>query len=100
MTRRTRNLTFQFLLATAVCIAIGLFDRPLIGLVGFGVCAIIFAVTLLSRPPVNDTKLVSSSPTPAATSGDHVVYAQAPHCYQPGNPIYYPPEGEREPHGT
>lgn len=100
MTRQNRTLMLQFAFATAICIVIGVFVYPLIGLVGFGVCAVIFAVNLLSRRPVSDPTVASLSQTNATTSGDHVVYAQAPHCYLPGNPVYYPPEGERGPDGT
>jgi hypothetical protein len=60
---------------------------------------IIIVASFYFRSRAHESRGVASSQTTVAASGDQIVYAQAPHCYQPGNPIYYPPEGEREPHG-
>lgn len=97
MTRQNRNLILQFAIATAACGAIGLVGHPLIGLIGFVLCVVIF--TLHAASP---TMRKSVSERGAAMDGfpsaplDESLNAsgeRAPGCYNADNPVlpvYYP----------
>ncbi len=95
MTHRDRRLVLEFGLGIAVCVAIALLDRPLIGLVGAGLWAVIFAVRAVFAESVRTPWVSESkgSPAGALAEPEHIVHANAPNCYKPGSPIYYPPEG-------
>lgn len=97
MTRRNRNLILQFALATAVCGVIGFFGRPLIGMIGFGLCVAIFAIHVLS--PGESRSIPDNAAgrdrLPGANHDDSSTARseRAPGCYNPDNPvlpIYYP----------
>lgn len=97
MTRQNRNLILQFAFATAACGAIGLVGQPLIGLIGFVLCIVIFTLHVVSL-----TMRKSASESGAATEGfpgtprDESLIAtseHAPGCYNADNPVlpvYYP----------
>lgn len=101
MTQRIRRLLLEFAFAIAVCGAIAYFDRILIGVVGAVVCTVIYAARIfLSRPFRSDTEeLASELPGTVLRERESIVYGHAPHCYRPGNPIYYPPDTRDFPQG-
>jgi len=99
MTRRNRHLLLQFAIAIGVCAVIAVFDQVLVGLIGAGVCTIIFAARMFFPSSGQGPWNAEQSEPAAATDRDHVVYGHAPHCYTPGNPIYYPPDNRDYPHG-
>ena len=97
MTRRNRTLLLQFLLAAAVCVAIGFFDRPLIGLVGFGVCVIIFGLRAMSpserRSVPHDAAAMGTLDTGQRDASIDATGERVRGCYNPDNPmlpVYYP----------
>jgi len=99
MTPRSRNLILQLILAGAVCVAIAVLDRPLLGIAAFVTCVVVFAVHTLYR--ANRQRGTDASDTavePAITSASPKIdeeVKQASGCYNPNNPvlpIYYPTE--------
>jgi hypothetical protein len=95
------KLLIAYVLAIAVCAAIALFDRALIGLVGAGVCTLIFAVRFRTAraekeaAPCQTSEAFGASETPVGAVGnnEHVAYGAPPLSYMPGNPGYRSPEG-------
>jgi len=98
MAQRSR-LLLEFLFAIAVCGVIALFDRVLIGLIGAIVCTAIFAVRVLLSKTSRSNLEEAEVPPIVVRESDTVVYGHAPHCYRPGNPVYYPPDIRDYPHG-
>jgi len=94
VTRQNRRLTLEFMLALAVCAVIAVFDRPLTGLVGVGLCTLIFAL----RAAVGQSEAVSSASNGSAellersAKDEHPIAAEQPLHYDPTNTLYYPPE--------
>ncbi len=101
MTRRNKTLLIGYALAVAGCVAIALFDRLLIGLIGAGLCTAVFAVRFLAagsdKSDEADKMLeaanVAAPPVGAVGDNEYVVYGAPPFSYMPGNPGYRPPEG-------
>lgn len=99
MTQRSRRLLLEFTFAIAVCGAIALFDRILIGLIGAIVCTVIFSARMLFSGTFQSNSEELELAGAPAREPESVVYGHAPHCYTPGNPIYYPPDIRDYPHG-
>lgn len=96
MTQRNRSLLIQFALAIAFCASIGIFDRPLLGLIGVLLCLVVFGLRAFGS---TRSRVVRSPPlgtSPAATADDEEVAdaERGTPSYNPRNPafpLYYPP---------
>jgi hypothetical protein len=92
MSQRHKRLAIEFALAVVVCAAIAAFDRPLTGLIGLGLCIIIFAVRANSGRSNAPARFTGPGTEVGATKPEGAGIAEPSLHYDPTNTIYYPPE--------
>jgi hypothetical protein len=96
MTRRTSVLILQVALVGAVCGLIAYLYSGVTGLVGAGVGLLILAMQRGASSPRDRANESLNQQNSENAEGAPIVYSQAPHCYRPGNPIYFPPDEKHD----
>jgi len=92
MTHGKVRLAIEFGLALAVCAIIAAFDRPLTGLVGAGLCVLIFAIRAAVGHSRSPTRHSRGGFATGSSERERAVTAEPPLHYDPTNTLHYPPD--------
>jgi len=99
MSRQQKLVLLGYVTAVAVCAGIALLDRLLIGLIGAGLCTVVFAIRFFAIAPDKEDKAsdvfdgsdIGTPPVGAVGNNENVVYGAPPFSYLPGHVGYRPP---------
>ena len=92
MTQRKMRLAIEFGLALAVCGIIAAFDRPLTGLIGVGLCMLIFAIRAVVDQSGSPRQEGRAGFVVGSSERERAVIAEPPLHYDPTNTLHYPPD--------